>query len=96
MEYVGFGLEAGEPGIDGRVVALLLTAADIVADCRAHGGLRAVSSRSLAPRGAKMVVRHLRDGGYRNIAFLSLNLPRELGGSPVAHRELGIAKRWES
>jgi LacI family transcriptional regulator len=39
--------------------------------------------------GAREVVRHLQAGGYRNIAFLSLNLPRELGGSPIAYRERG-------
>ncbi len=39
--------------------------------------------------GAKMVVRHLQEGGYRNIAFLSLDLPRDQGGSPMAHREHG-------
>jgi LacI family transcriptional regulator len=39
--------------------------------------------------GAGSVVRHLRDAGYHNIAYLSLNLPRELLGSPIAHRERG-------
>ena len=45
--------------------------------------------------GARMVVRHLQEGGYRNIAFLSLNLPRELGGSPIAHREHGYREAME-
>jgi DNA-binding LacI/PurR family transcriptional regulator len=39
--------------------------------------------------GAKMVVRHLEEGGYRNVAFLSLDLPRDQGGSPISHRERG-------
>jgi DNA-binding LacI/PurR family transcriptional regulator len=45
--------------------------------------------------GAKLVVRHLYDGGYRNIAYLSLALPRELAGSPIAHREHGYRVAME-